>query len=140
MDSKNSPDAAPLALASHLAKPFLLPGQSGQPLSLRSLPDGGMVVIACDGRKLWFTALEVCRARREMNLPAVQPPKLDPGAKVPRLRDLGPGNKPPTAKPVGKSRDGMSEMIALPPELKYLEERIHDDSRKHSKPRTANSG
>lgn len=31
----------------------------GEPLSLRGLPDGGMCVIAADGRKLWFTPQQV---------------------------------------------------------------------------------
>ncbi len=70
VEPKNSPDALLKDLAAHLAKPFLLPGHSGQPLSLRCLPDGGMVVIAPDGRKLWFTAREVGTARHKLNMPA----------------------------------------------------------------------
>jgi hypothetical protein len=31
----------------------------GEPLSLRGLPDGGMCVVAADGRKLWFTPQQV---------------------------------------------------------------------------------
>lgn len=134
MEPKNSPD---LLLAAHLAKPFLLPGQSGQPLSLRSLPDGGMVVIAADGRKMWFTALEVGRARRQLNQPAVAKPVVPAGAKVETLHEPDPRKKHLNARPVGKSRDGMSELIVLPESLKHLEERSDADSRKYHKPRPA---
>ena len=134
MEPKNSPD---LLLASHLAKPFLLPGQSGQPLSLRSLPDGGMVVIAADGRKMWFTALEVSRARRQLNQPAAARPAVPANGQVERLHEPDPHTKHLNARPVGKSRDGMSELIVLPESLKHLEERVDADSRKHDKPRAA---
>jgi hypothetical protein len=33
---------------------------------MRLLPDGGMVVIAADGRKLWFSADEVTAAREKL--------------------------------------------------------------------------
>jgi len=134
MEPKNSPD---LLLAAHLAKPFLLPGQSGQPLSLRSLPDGGMVVIAADGRKMWFTALEVYRARKQLNQPAAARPPAPANGQVERLHEPDPRKKHLNARPVGKSRDGMSELIVLPESLKHLEERANADSRKHDKPRAA---
>jgi hypothetical protein len=53
-------------LAQTLAAPFT-PRSQGIPLSLRRLPDGGMVVITADGRKLWFSAVEVCVAHAELN-------------------------------------------------------------------------
>lgn len=62
MPAKSNPD---LLLAQTLAAPFTPRGQ-GSPLSLRWLPDGGMVVIAADGRKLWFTAVEVSSARAKI--------------------------------------------------------------------------
>lgn len=55
MPATSNPD---LLLAQTLAAPFS-PRSQGKPLSLRRLPDGGMVVIATDGRKLWFSADEV---------------------------------------------------------------------------------
>jgi hypothetical protein len=58
MPQKAHPD---LLLAQTLAAPFT-PCSQGKPLSLRRLPDGGMVVIAADGRKLWFSAEEVAAA------------------------------------------------------------------------------
>ena len=121
-----------LRLAAHLANPFLLPGQSGQPLSLRSLADSGMVVITPDGHKLWFTALEVCRAKKEMNQDTTPKTKAVRGTKV--LHEIDPRKSTLTAKPSGKSRDGLSEMIVLPEDLKYLEEQINVDSRNHPKP------
>lgn len=38
----------------------------GEPLSLRGLPDGGMCVIAADGRKLWFTPQQVGAAVEQL--------------------------------------------------------------------------
>jgi hypothetical protein len=128
MESKNSPD---LQVAAHLAKPFLLPGQTGQPLSLRCLPDGGMVVIAVDGRKLWFTAREVGRARKELSMPQV---RASADESIPRLHEIDPRKKHLNARPIGKTRDGMSEMLALPENLKHLEKPIHDQSHKPQKP------
>lgn len=51
-----------LLLAQTLAAPFT-PCSQGTPLSLRRLPDGGMVVVSADGRKLWFNAAEVAAVR-----------------------------------------------------------------------------
>jgi hypothetical protein len=132
MASKNSPD---LLLATHLAKLFLLPGQTGQPLSLRCLPDGGMVVIAADGRKLWFTALEVCRARRALHQPETKSTVLPADEGVKPLHNIDPRKIDLNSRPIGKSRDGMSEMIVLPPSLKHLEEKVNANARKYQKPR-----
>jgi len=66
MAAKLSPE---MLVAKTLAEPFSPSGQGSStavPLSCRSLPDGGMVVIAADGRKLWFSAEEVNRAREEL--------------------------------------------------------------------------
>jgi hypothetical protein len=54
-----------LILAQTLAVPFT-PRSQGNPLSCRRLPEGGMVVIAADGRKLWFDAGEVAAAESEL--------------------------------------------------------------------------
>ncbi|HCS38719.1 MAG TPA: hypothetical protein DIW44_03935 [Anaerolineaceae bacterium] len=134
MESKNSLD---LLLAAHLVKPFLLPGQSGQPLSLRCLPDGGMVVIAVDGRKLWFTALEVCRAKRTLGQSATKSTVLPADANVKPLHEVDLRKSKLNNRPIGKSRDGMSEMIVLPPSLKHLEEEVNANNRKYQKPRKA---
>lgn len=136
MASKNNPD---LLLAVHLAKPFLLPGQTGQPLSLRCLPDGGMVVIAADGRKLWFTALEVCRAKRALHQSEEKSPVLPADKGVKPLHEIDPLKMNLNSRPIGKSRDGMSEMIVLPPSLKHLEEEVNANARKYQKPRPPNS-
>ena len=114
MDLKNNTDQD---IAAHLAHPFMLPGQSGQPLSFRCLPDGGMVVIAQNGRKMWFTALEVCRARKEMKLPPQKPP-ANPSAVI--LKDLDPNSPSLTSQPPGRMREGESVSIALPESLKHL--------------------
>ncbi|KAF0112239.1 MAG: hypothetical protein FD147_300 [Chloroflexi bacterium] len=133
MDPKNHVEQT---LAAHLAHPFMLPGQSGQPLSCRSLPDGGMVVIAQDGRKLWFTPLEVGRARKELNLPAVRIPQNLSASNVPHLHEPDTRRPQITSRPSGGSRDGMSEMIALPDSLKHLEDRIHGRTARDKKPHT----
>jgi hypothetical protein len=62
METKPSPD---LLVAQTLAAPYS-PRSQGIPLSFKPLPDGGMVVITSDGRKLWFTAIEVQAARRQL--------------------------------------------------------------------------
>jgi predicted NAD/FAD-binding protein len=59
MATKPSPEQL---IAATLAAPFS-PRSQGKPLSLRRLPDGGMVVIAADGQKLWFDAAEVQQAK-----------------------------------------------------------------------------
>lgn len=81
MPQKAHPD---LLLAQTLAAPFT-PRSQGTPLSMRLLPDGGMVIIAADGRKLWFSAEEVAAAREKLaeqhkpvksNLPPVKLVKM----------------------------------------------------------------
>lgn len=68
METKSNPD---LLIAKTLAAPFT-PRSQGIPLSFKPLPDGGMVVIAADGRKLWFTTAEVQTARRQLKEQAKQ--------------------------------------------------------------------
>ena len=64
MAAKLSPE---MLVAKTLAEPFTPSGQGNSvPLSCRSQPDGGMVVIAADGRKLWFSAEEVAQARENL--------------------------------------------------------------------------
>ena len=62
MAAKVSPD---LLLAKTLAAPFT-PRSQGNPLSCRRLVNGGLVVIAADGRKLWFSAQEVADAQADL--------------------------------------------------------------------------
>jgi hypothetical protein len=114
MDPKNNLDAR---LAAELARPFV---PSGKPLSFRSLPDGGMVVIAADGRKLWFTCREVNEVRRKFRAAAVKPSTRNDG-----LTELDQVNPPPFSGNL-RTRDGVSQSITLPPDLKYLE-RIDND-------------
>lgn len=107
-------------LASHLAAPFTQPGRGRQPLSYRLLPEGGMVVISADGRKLWFTLDEVNDARAALKLPQVSPPPKPPEHKEEdRKRNSALSGPPP------RTRDGQSEMIVLPPDLKHLEEKVN---------------
>lgn len=107
-------------LASHLAAPFTQPKRSRQPLSFRMLPEGGMVVISADGRKLWFTLDEVNAARADLGLAQVNPPPKAPEKKEEqrKLSSL-------LSNPLPRTRDGQSEMIVLPPDLKYLEQKIN---------------
>jgi len=117
-----SPD---LKLAEHLAEPFARAGERGKPLSYRLLPEGGMVVISADGRKLWFTLEEVNQARAALGMKPVaakerpQPPPEEP---------LNPAI---TSRPPAGMRDGKSEIIVLPPDLKHIEKMIHDQTRRH---------
>ena len=107
-------------LAELLAAPFLKPGQSRSPLSFRLLPEGGMVVISADGRKLWFTLEEVNAARAQLDLPLIKAKKP---ANPPLTTEFNPNI---SSRPTGGSRDGLSEMIVLPPDLKHLEAKAHD--------------
>jgi hypothetical protein len=59
-------------LAATLAAPYS-PRSQGKPLSLRKLSDGGMVVIAASGQKLWFDAAEVQKARMALKQAASLP-------------------------------------------------------------------
>ena len=61
-------DSPELKLARLLAKPFVQRSTDDRPLSFRCLPEGGMVVISADGRKLWFTLDEVNQARTELGM------------------------------------------------------------------------
>lgn len=115
MEPQNSRDAR---LAADLARPFLPSGQVGAPLSFRVLPDGGMVVIAPDGRKLWFTCAEANAARRELRLPVVIPPKSESKPEEIRYR------RPAPPRPPHPLRESESAMIILPPDLKHLEKEL----------------
>jgi len=112
MEPQNSRDAL---LAAALARPFLPSGQVGAPLSFRELPDGGMVVITPDGRKLWFTCAEANAVRRELRLAVVIPPKTEKKPEEIRYR------RPAPPAPPHPLREGESVMIILPPDLKHLE-------------------
>ena len=57
---------------------------------MRLLPEGGMVIIAADGRKLWFSADEVNAAREKLTQP-VKPVKSSlPPVKLTKARESGP--------------------------------------------------
>jgi hypothetical protein len=49
-----------------LAKTLAASCSQGTPLTQRFTAAGELVVIAADGRKLWFSAVEVSRARRAL--------------------------------------------------------------------------
>lgn len=118
--------SAELKLARQLAAPFSPPGQLNKPLSFRALEDGGMVVINADGRKLWFTLAEVNTARKALGLPE----QAAPAAATPAREEPAERIKV-TSRPPAGTRDGKSEMIILPPDLKYLEKKIHDKVGRH---------
>jgi hypothetical protein len=120
--SARSPE---LKLAEHLAAPFARPGERGKPLSYRLQEDGGMVVISADGRKLWFTLEEANAARRELGMKPV-PAKKPPPPPPEEPRDFSITSAPPP-----RMREGYSEAIALPPELKHIEEMINGKNRRH---------
>jgi hypothetical protein len=68
METNSNPDRL---IAQTLAAPYT-PRSQGIPLSFRPLPDGGMVVVISDGRKLWFSAAEVQAARRQVRAERMQ--------------------------------------------------------------------
>jgi hypothetical protein len=116
-----APASAEQRLAARLAAPFTRPGQSKAPLSFRLLPEGGMVVISANGRKLWFTLDEVNSARAELGLPEVKPP-----LKPEKLKEEKPVKHSDFSAPSApRTRDGQSEMLVLPPDLKHLEQEIN---------------
>jgi hypothetical protein len=120
------------SLAAELARPFMLPGQSGQPLSFRMLPDGGMVVIASDGRKMWFTIREVNAARQKLGIPLVKPGAPKPGDLIERDQI----EHPLSAYPSGRKAEGNSLMLVLPESLKHLERRARGYTDRDPKPRS----
>jgi hypothetical protein len=114
-----------IKLAERLAAPFARAGERGKPLSYRLLPEGGMVVISADGRKLWFTLEEVNRVREELGMKTVA------AKKRPQPPPEEPPNPAISSRPPAGTRDGKSEMIVLPPDLKHIEKMIHDKTRRH---------
>ena len=78
-----------------------------------------MVVIAVDGRKLWFTCREVNVERQKFRVPAVKPTTANDGLKDPDTR-----LNPPSNNRMRAYAKGNKHQIFLPPELEYLEERI----------------
>lgn len=102
METKNNPAAR---LAAELVRPYLLPGQGGNPLSFRALPEGGMVVIAPDGRKLWFTCREVNTARQALNLPAVRPSAANDGLTDQSILPAANANSPVLNQPERSPHD-----------------------------------
>lgn len=120
-----SPASAEQRIAERLAAPFTRPGRGKAPLSFRLLPEGGMVVISADGRKLWFSLDEVNTARAEMGLPQLKaPPKPEIKKEeiAPRLES--------SYRSAPRTRDGQSEMLVLPPDLKHLEQKANVKNRR----------
>lgn len=83
-----------------------------------------MVVISADGRKLWFTLEEANTAREKLGLPQV---KVIKAVVKPEKVEFNPDI---SSRPSGGSRDGLSEMIVLPPDLKHLEGKANDKTRR----------
>jgi hypothetical protein len=110
MAAKLSPE---MVLAKALAVPYSLPGKGrekgpGTPLSYRMLPDGGMVVIAAAGRKLWFSTEEVEAVRNTLDGQTTRK-ELDD---VSRARRVPVKLVPPPAEPV-RVNNGKAVYIAL---------------------------
>lgn len=120
-----SPANAEQRLAQRLAAPFTRPGRGKAPLSFRLLPEGGMVVISADGRKLWFTLEEVNAARAELGLPLLKAPP-QPEKKKEETTPLPDSSY----RTVPRTRDGQSEMLVLPPDLKHLEQKANVKNRR----------
>ena len=68
MAAKTNPD---LQLAEALVSPYCS-GKQAKVLSFRCQPEGGLVVVTADGRKLWFSAEEAARMADEMQLTLLQ--------------------------------------------------------------------
>ncbi len=118
-------DSPDLKLAQHLAGPFTRSGQDHRPLSCRLLPDGGMVVISADGRKLWFTLEETNLARAELGMKTKKAPVAAPAREEEKAVPVI------SSRPPAGTRDGRSEMIVLPPDLRHLEDKNYDKTRRH---------
>ena len=73
-----------------------------EPLSYRLLPDGGLCVIAADGRKLWFTPLEAAEAANDtLDQPPqisqkIHPPKRAEGQSPQMSQEIHPPKYPAT--------------------------------------------
>ena len=108
MSSKNNLQAR---IAEALAKSFSSGrGRAGAPLAFRLLPEGGMVVIAADGRKLWFSADEVDQAAESLSVKA---DGVESMAKTFQSRFKPTGLTPKEEKP--SAYNGMPALIVLPP-------------------------
>ena len=106
MSPKNNLQAR---IAERLAESFNpVRGRRGAPLAFRLLPEGGMVVIAADGRKLWFSVEEVNRAAETLSGNAD-----GPEAKAFQSRFKPTGLVPKEQKP--SAYNGMPALIVLPP-------------------------
>lgn len=110
-----SPKSDPHQRAAELlARPFSKSrGRGSAPLSFRCLPDGGMVVITADGRKLWFTADEV---KEVMDDPEAERPVPPSTPQTARSRFKPAGLLPRQEAP--EAYNGMPALIVLPPAAK----------------------
>lgn len=94
-----------------LARPFSKGrGRGSAPLSFRLLPDGGMVVITADGRKLWFSAEEV---KAVIDDPDADAPASASVPQTARSRFKPAGLLPRQEAP--EAYNGMPALIVLPP-------------------------
>lgn len=108
MPSKSDPIQRAAEL---LARPFArIKGRGSAPLSFRRLPEGGMVVITADGRKLWFSAEEV---NTVIESPESEPPDCSSAPQTARSRFKPGGLMPKQEAPAAYS--GMPALIVLPP-------------------------
>ena len=98
-------------VAETLAAPFSNgKGRGSAPLSFRLLPEGGMVVITNDGRKLWFSADEVDAVKENAGNNA---PGQEPNQRQATSRFQPSGLLPKAEK--SRTYDGMPVLTVLPP-------------------------
>ena len=101
-------------LAELLARPFSHGmGRGSAPLSFRLLPDGGMVVITTDGRKLWFSKEEVNAASESLQSESTGSAQ---GSSAAKSRFKPQGLVQPNQHP--QAYNGMPSLIAFPPNEK----------------------
>ncbi len=108
MQPKTDPNAK---IAETLAAPFSNgKGRGSAPLSFRLLPEGGMVVITNDGRKLWFSTEEVAAARENV---VIKAPGQVSNQRQATSRFQPTGLLPKTQK--SRTYNGMPVLTVLPP-------------------------
>ena len=82
----------------------------------------------------------ITAARRQLDMSGTNKPTSPVDEKAPRLHDIDPRKVNYTPYAVGKTRDGLSELIVLPEDLKHLEKTSHGKPGRRKNTRSPNSG